>query len=249
MAYISVEYIESNGTYFRTGVVHQDNPKVFIDCVVVSACTIDSNNYLLGVSSPSYYSPGTVGLNAHTIRNNFSYYTGGQYNDYAGYYVYGNRYALTLDASNFIIQDKTEGTGTTVTVGGQGSATTQDYTIGAQNEILDGSGPGQNPSHIRIYEVIFYENNVEVAHYYPYGDPETGYGVLYDSISQNFITANDQTKTSFPEPPPIENIVIPDDLYVNGRKICLKENNLKCNGNGINKIYVNGEMIFRNLDN
>lgn len=200
MAYRAADYIQSNGTYFRTGIIHGTNPKVKVDFAVVSNYT-SSNNYVFGVSSPSYNSNGSIGFNVFGSSLKFRYYIGGTYNDNAANFTIGDRYECTLDKTALLINNKTTSSSTTVTISGSNpSATTEDYAIGALNAILDNKGI-QNPANIYIYEVTIYENDVIVGHYLPYGDTETGYGLLYDTVSGNYLTANEPSKTTafFPQ--------------------------------------------------
>lgn len=200
MAYKKAEYIQSNGTYFRTGIIHGTNPKVKMDFTVVSNYT-SSNNYVFGVASPSYNSNGTIALNAYGSSLKFRYYIGTRFNDNAANFIIGDRYECTLDKTALLINNKTTSSSTTITITGSvPSATTQDYVIGAENTILDNKGI-IFPSNIYIYEVTIYEDDIIVAHYLPYGDTETGYGVLYDTVSGNYLTANEPSKTTafFPQ--------------------------------------------------
>ena len=200
MAYKAADYIQSNGTYFRTGIIHGTNPKVKMDFAVVSNYT-SSNNYVFGVFSPSYNSNGSIGLNAFGSSLKFRYYIGTKYNDNAANFTIGDRYECTLDKTALLINNKTTSSSTTITITGSNpSATTEDYAIGALNAILDNQGI-ITPSNIYIYEVTIYENNVIVGHYLPYGDTATGYGLLYDTVSGNYLTANEPSKTTafFPQ--------------------------------------------------
>ena len=200
MAYKIADYIQSNGTYFRTGIIHGTNPKVKMDFTVVSNYT-SSNNYVFGVASPSYFSNGTIALNAYGSSLKFRYYIGTRYDDNAANFTIGDRYECTLDKTALLINNKITSSLTTITITGSvPSATTQDYVIGAENTILDNKGI-IFPSNIYIYEVTIYEDDVIVAHYLPYGDTETGYGVLYDTVSGNYLTANEPSKTTafFPQ--------------------------------------------------
>lgn len=200
MAYKKADYIQSNGTYFRTGIIHGTNPKVKMDFTVVSNYT-SSNNYVFGVASPSYNSNGTIALNAYGSSLKFRYYIGTRFNDNAANFTIGDRYECTLDKTALLINNKITSSSTTITITGSvPSATTQDYAIGALNAILDNRGI-MTPSNIYIYEVTIYEDDIIVAHYLPYGDTETGYGVLYDTVSGNYLTANEPSKTTafFPQ--------------------------------------------------
>ena len=200
MAYKKADYIQSNGTYFRTGIIHGTNPKVKMDFTVVSNYT-SSNNYVFGVASPSYNSNGTIALNAYGSSLKFRYYIGTRFNDNAANFTIGDRYECTLDKTALLINNKITSSSTTITITGSvPSATTQDYAIGALNAILDNRGI-MAPSNIYIYEVTIYEDDVIVAHYLPYGDTETGYGLLYDTVSGNYLTANEPSKTTafFPQ--------------------------------------------------
>lgn len=198
MAYKIADYIQSNGTYFRTGIIHGTNPKVKMDFTVVSNYT-SSNNYVFGVFSPSFYNSGSIALNAYGSSLKFMYYIGGVYNDNndnAANFTIGDRYECTLDKTALLINNKTTSSSTTVTITGSvPSATTQDYAIGALNRILDNRGILYQ-SNIYIYEVTIYEDDVIVAHYLPYGDTATGYGLLYDTVSGNYLTANEPSKTT-----------------------------------------------------
>lgn len=200
MAYKKAEYIQSNGTYFRTGIIHGTNPKVKMDFTIVSNYT-SSNNYVFGVASPSYYSNGTIALNLYGSSLKFKYYIGTKYDDNAANFTIGDRYECTLDKTALLINNKITSSSTTITITGSvPSVTTQDYAIGALNAILDNRGI-MAPSNIYIYEVTIYEDDIIVAHYLPYGDTETGYGVLYDTVSGNYLTANEPSKTTafFPQ--------------------------------------------------
>ena len=200
MAYKKAEYIQSNGTYFRTGIIHGTNPKVKMDFTVVSNYT-SLNNYVFGVFSPSYYSNGSIALNVYGSSLKFRYYIGTRYDDNAANFTIGDRYECTLDKTALLINNKITSSSTTITITGSvPSATTQDYTIGALNAILDNKGI-VTPSNIYIYEVTIYEDDIIAAHYLPYGDTETGYGLLYDTVSGNYLTANEPSKTTafFPQ--------------------------------------------------
>ena len=200
MAYKKAEYIQSNGTYFRTGIIHGTNPKVKMDFTVVSNYT-SLNNYVFGVFSPLYYSNGSIALNVYGSSLKFRYYIGTRYDDNAANFTIGDRYECTLDKTALLINNKITSSSTTITITGSvPSATTQDYTIGALNAILDNKGI-VTPSNIYIYEVTIYEDDIIAAHYLPYGDTETGYGLLYDTVSGNYLTANEPSKTTafFPQ--------------------------------------------------
>ena len=200
MAYRAADYIQSNGTYFRTGIIHGTNPKVKADFAVVSNYT-SSNNYVFGVFSPSYNSNGSIGLNVYGSSLKFRYYIGTKYNDNAANFTIGDRYECTLGKTALLVNNKTTSSSTTITITGSNpSATTEDYAIGALNAILDNKGV-ITPANIYIYEVTIYENDVIVGHYLPYGDTATGYGLLYDTVSGNYLTANEPSKTTafFPQ--------------------------------------------------
>lgn len=196
--YSKTQYIELKGTYFRSGVVHGDNPKVYADFELISlrsgSFVDDGNNYLFGAFTPSYWSEGSVGFNIHTGRENFTYYIGGVYDDYAGEYKLNNRYRLTLDNSTCIIQDIVTSNQFSYDFSANTTSITEDFTIGGLNNILDTASYGTGHDFVipdfKLYEFIIYEDDVEVAHYIPCKDNSTEYGVLYDTVSQKYLYAD-----------------------------------------------------------
>ena len=182
-----VEYIELKNTYFRSGVSHGINPKVYVDFELVSL-NLGANNMLFGVLTPDCWDNGSVGFNVNEYRHQFTYYMGGVVNDYAGEYVLGDRYNVTLENTACTIRNVTESTSKTIPISSNMEATTMEYSVGAHSSTR-GSYDISPTEDFKLFEIIFYENNVETAHFIPYKDVATGYGVLYDTVTKKYIMA------------------------------------------------------------
>lgn len=179
MSYTRVSYIRTNFTYFHTNLTANSNTKLELDFEIASFSGT-ANNCLFGNWNNGYNSTNTIIFNLYST-GYFRCYAGGYYNDNVSIYTIGNRYRNTLDGTSFVINNLTSSTSHTINIG---------RTVVANNlEIMLCAGDtyGGEPSDIKVYEAIIYDGDTVVGHYYPYKDNETGYGVLYDSVSNTYL--------------------------------------------------------------
>lgn len=182
MGYSKVTYVRTNYTWFNTNITVNNNIKLELEFEIASIVTADTggNNCIMGNWENGYSSSQSLIFNAHRA-GYFRCYAGGYYNNNVSTYTIGDRYRNTLDRSSFKIDNLTTTTSTTVNIGRTISSSNYPIYIG------NGASGNSEPSDIKIVEAIIYSGDTIVAHYYPYKDTETGYGVLYDEISDTYL--------------------------------------------------------------
>ena len=188
MAYKKAEYIQLNNTYFVTNTGLKTNTSIYTKFSPVELN--NGNNFLFGDN----FGNATFYLNAHSS-GYFRVYSGSYVNDNFCNFTLSHLYELELTTTSATIRDLTTTDDYNVTYGNSVSETLNGMFIGSLN------GFNQPIKKENLYEFIIYEGGVEVAHFLPYGDTETGYGVLYETISGNYLTANEPSKTTaiFPQ--------------------------------------------------
>ena len=188
MAYKKAEYIQLNNTYFVTNVGLKTNTSIYTK--FSPAELNDGNNFLFGDN----FGSATLCFNAHSS-GYFRVYSGSYVNDNFCNFTLSHLYELELTTASATITDLTTTHDYNITYGNSVSETLNGMFIGSLN------GFNQPIKKENLYEFIIYEGSVEVAHYLPYGDTETGYGLLYDTVSGNYLTANEPSKTTaiFPQ--------------------------------------------------
>ena len=188
MAYKKAEYIQLNNTYFVTNVGLKTNTSIYTKFSPVELN--NENNFLFGDN----FGSATLCFNAHSS-GYFRVYSGRYVNDNFCNFTLSHLYELELTTASVAITDLTTTDDYSITYGNSVSETLNGMFIGSLN------GFNQPIKKENLYEFIIYEGSVEVAHYLPYGDTETGYGLLYDTVSGNYLTANEPSKTTaiFPQ--------------------------------------------------
>ena len=188
MAYKKAEYIQLNNTYFISNIGLKTNTSIYTKFSPVELN--NENNFLFGDN----FGRATFCFNAHSS-GYFRVYSGGYVNDNFCNFTLSHLYELELTTTSATIRDLTTTDDYNVTYGNSVSETLNGMFIGSLN------GFNQPIKKENLYEFIIYEGGVEVAHFLPYGDTETGYGVLYETISGNYLTANEPSKTTafFPQ--------------------------------------------------
>ena len=188
MAYKIADYIQLNNTYFVTNAGLKTNTSIYTKFSPVELN--NENNFLFGDN----FGNATFCLNAHSS-GYFRIYSGSYVNDNFCNFTLSHLYELELTTTSATIRDLTTTDDYNVTYGNSVSETLNGMFIGSLN------GFNQPIKKENLYEFIIYEGGVEVAHFLPYGDTETGYGVLYDTVSGNYLTANEPSKTTafFPQ--------------------------------------------------
>lgn len=185
MGYSRVTYIRNNYTWFDTTVTPTPNSKIEIEFEIVTQRS-NQNNGVMGEWADGYNQQTTFGFNANNGRRNFSYYVGTKYKDYAGSFTIGDRYRNSLNKSQFIINDLTTSTSSTTNISGA-NLVANNYPIYIGTLYHTGADLQQS-SDIKIYESWIYDGETLVGHFLPYKDNETGYGVLYDTVSNRYIS-------------------------------------------------------------
>ena len=191
MAYKQVQYITTDKTAIITDLYSGQNVKIEAECKLDELFSNDNNN-IFGVMADGYSSNQTIAINVHTGRNNWSWYCGGGYDDYAGAYSLNHRLKISLDGSYFIVEDYDAETGITKQVNRTiSNPSSKPIGIGG---IYVSSSEIQTGFTITWYEATVYSGETVIGHYVPYVDDTTGYGVLYDTVSGNYYEGVEPSK-------------------------------------------------------
>lgn len=188
MAYKAAEYIQLNNTYFITSLGLKTNTSIYAKFSPVEVKS--GNNFMFGWN----FGTATFTLNAHNTLY-FRVYSGSYVNNYACPFTLEHLYDTNFYNTGITITDLTTSSVSSITYTNNVTETTNVMYIGSLN------GYNQPIQKMNLYELIVYDDDVIVAHYLPYGDTETGYGLLYDTVSGNYLTANEPSKTTafFPQ--------------------------------------------------
>ena len=183
MSYSRVTYVRTNFNYFTTNHTVSNDIKLEIEFEIASVSGSSANNCIFGNWQNGYSSIESLIFNAHTSRGLFRCYAGGYYNDNVSTYTIGDRYRNTIDRTSFVINNLTSTTSYTQNI---------NRTISSSSNPIYIANGGQSTetSDIKVYEAIIYDGDTIVGHYFPYKDNETGYGVLYDSVSDTYLTGS-----------------------------------------------------------
>ena len=194
MGYRRVEYIRTNFTWFNTNLHPNNNTKLEIDFKIASVnFQYSSNNCIFGNWQSGYSASNTIIFNIHSS-SNFRCYVGGYFNDYVSRYTIGDRYRNTLDRNAFVINNLTSSSSYTQNIGRTLVASDVPILISAEHM------SDSDPSDLIIYEALVYDGEDIVGHYLPYQDTETGYGLLYDTISNTYINADNPSVVTCGDP-------------------------------------------------
>ena len=183
MSYSRVTYVRTNFNYFNTNHTVNNDIKLEMEFEIASVSGSSANNCIFGNWQNGYSSIESLIFNAHTSRGMFRCYAGGYYNDDVSKYTIGDRYRNTIDRTSFVINNLTSTTSYTQNI---------NRTISSSSNPIYIANGGQSTetSDIKVYEAIIYSGDTIVGHYFPYKDNETGYGVLYDSVSDTYLTGS-----------------------------------------------------------
>ena len=183
MSYSRVTYVRTNFNYFTTNHTVSNDTKLEMEFEIASVSGSSANNCIFGNWQNGYSSIESLIFNAHTSRGMFRCYAGGYYNDDVSKYTIGDRYRNTIDRTSFVINNLTSTTSYTQNI---------NRTISSSSNPIYIANGGQSTetSDIKVYEAIIYSGDTIVGHYFPYKDNETGYGVLYDSVSDTYLTGS-----------------------------------------------------------
>lgn len=183
MSYSRVTYVRTNFNYFTTNHTVNNDIKLEMEFEIASVSGSSANNCIFGNWQNGYNSRTSLIFNAHTSRGMFRCYAGGYYNDDVSKYTIGDRYRNTIDRTSFVINNLTSTTSYTQNINRTISNTSNPIYIA-------NGGQSTETSDIKVYEAIIYSGDTIVGHYFPYKDNETGYGVLYDSVSDTYLTGS-----------------------------------------------------------
>lgn len=183
MSYSRVTYVRTNFNYFTTNHTVNNDIKLEMEFEIASVSGSSANNCIFGNWQNGYNSIESLIFNAHTSRGMFRCYAGGYYNDDVSKYTIGDRYRNTIDRTSFVINNLTSTTSYTQNINRTISNTSNPIYIA-------NGGQSTETSDIKVYEAIIYSGDTIVGHYFPYKDNETGYGVLYDSVSDTYLTGS-----------------------------------------------------------
>ena len=189
MSYSRVQYIDTDKTFFTTPAYVTANYEARLDCEILTI-TAGSDNLIFGVRVNDVYSSYNMVVNVAAARSQWTYYSAGKISDWAGAYTLNHRYNVKINKTTFEYTDLVSETGNTYTFNGS-------YTVDSSRFLRIGgcwnysSNSIDNcKAKIRWYGVQFYDDGVLVHNYIPYKDNETGYGVLYDSITHTYLSAD-----------------------------------------------------------
>lgn len=178
MAYKRVEYIQTNQTYLLTNLKTGSLTKYVIDVELVS---VTGDNGVMGNAAGTWKS-AAFNLMVNDGRREWGVYIAGTPYDHCNYYNIGNRCTVELTKNGITVYDTVLSAYTSnVTFSGNAPTT-------STNNIRIGSGIENNRMGVyKFYEVTVFSGDTIVGHYLPYKDETTGYGVLYDSVSNTYL--------------------------------------------------------------